>query len=105
MSGGYWRDCVEEAMEDAKLVATKEQIDTVTSWVEGAAENESTGRGHDCIPDPALAERERMKRLHDRELSDEREAAEKNRKEWDWQRKQLRRQISDLRDELNAVAQ
>lgn len=35
----YWEICIQEAFEDAGIDATKEQIDTVTSWIEGAHEN------------------------------------------------------------------
>lgn len=45
--GDYWEDCISEAFDDAGIVATKEQIDTVISWVEGGHENYSTAMGHD----------------------------------------------------------
>lgn len=64
----YWRECVSESLEDAGIVATKEQIETVTSWVEGAHENFSMAHGHDCIPNPLVSENESLKR----ELSNER---------------------------------
>lgn len=48
----YWEECLKEAFEDAKIVATKEQLDTVISWVEGAEENHSMATGSDCIPNP-----------------------------------------------------
>ncbi len=41
----YWDDFVNEAFEDAKIQATKEQIDTVVSWIEGAHENYSMASG------------------------------------------------------------
>lgn len=59
----YWQDCVSEAFEDAKIVASKEQIDTVVSWVEGAHDNYGTAHGHDCIPNPLCEENDRLKSL------------------------------------------
>ena len=52
----YWKDCVAEAFEDAGIVATKEQIDTVTTWVEGAHDNYGMATGRDCIPNPLRQE-------------------------------------------------
>lgn len=48
----YWKECVEEAFEDAKIEVTKEQIDTVISWVEGAHNNYGMRFGYDCSPNP-----------------------------------------------------
>lgn len=54
----YWESCVSEAFEDAKISATKEQIDTVISWVEGCHENYGMAHGHDDIPSPVALERD-----------------------------------------------
>lgn len=43
----YYAECIREAFEDAKIVATQEQIDIVISWVEGAAENRYMATGED----------------------------------------------------------
>ena len=43
----YWNECIGEAFEDAGIDATKEQIDTVASWVDGAHENFSLATGLD----------------------------------------------------------
>ncbi len=62
----YWEECIKESFEDAGITATKEQINTVASWVEGADENHSLATGHDCIPNPLVTENERLvKRLED----------------------------------------
>jgi len=58
----YWGDCVSEAFEDAGITATKEQRDTVTSWVEGAHDNYGMAHGHHCIPNPLAAENDKLKR-------------------------------------------
>ena len=57
----YWKECIEEAFEDAGIIATKEQTDTVISWVDGAHENYSMFTGEGCIPDPMLVEVETLK--------------------------------------------
>ncbi len=57
----YWKECVTEALEDAKLTATDEQISTITSWVEGAHDNYGMAHGHDCIPNPLTAEIESLR--------------------------------------------
>lgn len=58
----YWKDCIAEAFEDAGIVATAEQLSTVVAWVEGAHENYSMAHGYDCIPNPLVAEIEKLKR-------------------------------------------
>jgi hypothetical protein len=57
----YWEECITEAFDDAGIEATKEQIDTVTSWVDGAHENYGMAFGHDCIPNPMESEVEKLK--------------------------------------------
>jgi hypothetical protein len=73
----YWEDCITEAMEDAGITATKEQIDTVICWVEGAHENYGMATGEEHIPNPLLAEIKDLKEGHAKEVSDF-EAAEYN---------------------------
>jgi len=58
----YWKECVAEALEDAGITASDEQIDTVASWVEGAHDNYGMAFGHDCIPNPVTLENERLKK-------------------------------------------
>lgn len=41
----YWEHCLSEALEDAGMTATKEQLDTLASWVEGAHENYGLATG------------------------------------------------------------
>lgn len=52
----YWKECIAEAFEDAGIVASKEQIDTVASWAEGAHDNYGMAHGHDAIPNPLRQE-------------------------------------------------
>lgn len=64
----YWEECIDEALNDAGIEASKEQIELIASWVEGAHENYGMAHGHDVAhrgPDPEI------KRLR-KELSDER---------------------------------
>ena len=65
----YWKECIAEAFEDAGITATDEQINTVTSWAEGAHDNYSTARGYDCIPSQASLENTELKRELDKEKS------------------------------------
>ena len=43
----YWDECIAEAFEEAEIIATKNQIDTVVSWAEGAHENYGLATGND----------------------------------------------------------
>ena len=52
----YWKECIEEAFEDAGIDATQDQIVSVASFVDGAHENYGMSMGHDCIPNPLEAE-------------------------------------------------
>ena len=64
----YWQECISEAFEDAGLTASKEQIDTVASWVDGAHENYGMACGHDCIPNPLETENEELKCKYKKEV-------------------------------------
>jgi hypothetical protein len=57
----YWTECISEALEDAGIVATEEQIETIVSWVEGAHENYGMAHGYDAIPNPMIAEIDKLK--------------------------------------------
>lgn len=63
----YWGECISEALEDAGLPATPEQISTIASWVEGAHENFRTAFGYDAIPNPLTEENTKLKRELKRE--------------------------------------
>jgi len=65
----YWAECISEALDDAKLKASKEQIENIAGWVEGAHENYGMAFGHDCIPNPQTLEIEKLAK----ELQKERE--------------------------------
>lgn len=58
----YWHECVSEAMSEAGVTATDEQIDFVTGFVEIAHENYSTAMGHDVIGNPMVNENKRLSR-------------------------------------------
>lgn len=65
----FWEECISEALEDAGLTATAEQIDTIASWVEGAHENYGMAHGHDCISNP-LEEELRKQKLKTQEAEE-----------------------------------
>lgn len=58
----YWTDCVSEGLCDAGVDATKEQVDIIADWVQGAHENYSMATGSDCIPNPENEEIAELKR-------------------------------------------
>ena len=58
----YWRECIAEAFEDAKITATDEQIANVAGWAESASDNYGAAIGYDCIPNPETERAERLKR-------------------------------------------
>ncbi len=41
----YWKDLISEAFEDAKIVATDEQINNVAGWAESGLDNYSQACG------------------------------------------------------------
>jgi hypothetical protein len=48
----YWDRCLSEALEDAKLVATEEQIEIIADFVKISHENYGMSHGYDNIPNP-----------------------------------------------------
>lgn len=58
----YWEECLSEAFDDTGIIATKKQIDTVASWVEGAHENYGMAHGYDHIPNPLILENEKLRK-------------------------------------------
>ena len=63
----YWKECIFEAFDDAKITATDEQVATVADWVEGAHENHGMATGAECIPNPIRLENDDLKRQLKRE--------------------------------------
>ena len=76
----YWKECIEEAFEDAGITATQDQIDTVISWAEGAHENYGQATGNDVTSANLHAANERDRREamdaiekdHERQMESER---------------------------------
>jgi len=66
----YWRECVEEALSEAGLQASTEQVNIITDIVEGAHDNYSQATGQDCIPNPMIRDIEQLKEKHKREIYD-----------------------------------
>ena len=58
----YWKECISEALDEAGVIATTEQITTIASIVEGSHENYGMAFGHDCIPNPLRSENEKLKK-------------------------------------------
>ena len=56
----YWKECISEALDDAGVKATEEQIKNIAWWIEGAHENYGMAFGHDCIPNPVDLENKRL---------------------------------------------
>ncbi len=56
----YWVDVVVDALGDANMSATKEQIDIIASWIDGAHDNYGMYSGEECIPNPLKLENERL---------------------------------------------
>lgn len=52
----YWKECIQEAFDEAGIKASEEQMALVAETVEGAHENYGMAFGHDAIPNPLLAE-------------------------------------------------
>ena len=47
MSINYWEECVSEALEDAGIEASDDQVNIIVEWVEGAHENYGMYSGND----------------------------------------------------------
>ena len=82
----YWKECIEEALEDAGIETTDEQIYTVTRWVVGAHENYGMAHGYHAIPNPRDTEIESLEKKikkiedsHQRQLYGIREGVAKRR--------------------------
>lgn len=62
----YWADCIYEAFEDAGITATKEQTETVISWVQGGYDNSYQANGNDVADRNLTAHRnDEIKKLQD----------------------------------------
>jgi hypothetical protein len=66
----YWKECILDALFDAKIEATNEQINTITWWVEVSHKNYGMATGQDCIPNPLLEEIEAFKRAAKKQESE-----------------------------------
>jgi len=64
----YWEECVRQSFDEAKIDATKEQIDIVVEWVEGAHDNYGMTMGHECIPNPLEQEKKELEKRLDVEM-------------------------------------
>ena len=62
----YWRECVSNALEDAGVSATGEQIDAIAHDIQGGAEmkSEAFGPVPDRESDVRREKNEEIKRLH-----------------------------------------
>ena len=80
----YWEECIGEALEESGLEATREQVNNIASWIEGAHENYGMAHGHHYIPNPLEVDVKELKGVikthpeeirliderHERELKD-----------------------------------
>lgn len=58
----YWRIAVEEALDAAQLVASKDQIDSIAQAMADAHEMHSEAHGHHLIESPLAADVRRLNR-------------------------------------------
>lgn len=65
----YWKECIQQSFEDAGIVATREQIESVADSVQVSHENYGMSHGYDSIPNP-LASQNRELRIR---LAEERD--------------------------------
>ena len=65
----HWDECISEALDDAGITATKEQIKNIAGWVQGAHENYGMAYGHDCIPNPLQTEIDTLKKKREKEIA------------------------------------
>ena len=63
----YWRECVGIALDEAGLVATKEQIELIADAVCVSHDNYGMAFGHECIPDPRSEEIKKLQTALDNE--------------------------------------
>lgn len=63
----YWKERIAKAFEDANIVATDEQINTVAYWTESAHQNYGMTHGYDCIPNPLKYENDDLRKKLDLE--------------------------------------
>lgn len=59
MSKDYWLEAVSIALNDARIIATPEQIECVAGDMEVCHENYGMAMGHDAIPSHAETEKDR----------------------------------------------
>ncbi len=57
----YWEECISEAMDEAGIIATEEQVKSIAEAAEGAHENYSMAFGHDSGPNPLIQENKKLK--------------------------------------------
>ena len=73
MSEQYWEECISEALCEARLDATQEQIDTIAEIVEGAHSVYGEATGRDVLDRNFHCSQESELQEAKRELAEERE--------------------------------
>lgn len=56
----YWEQVVPEALSDCGISATESQIDELTGWIEGCAENEGIATGMDVATRNYISNEQRL---------------------------------------------
>jgi len=59
----YWTECISEALDEAGLSATEEQIKLIVEHVEGAHENYSLATGLDVADSNFISDAERKSQM------------------------------------------
>jgi hypothetical protein len=56
----YWTTCIEEALGEANLFATPEQVAKIANFVSIAHDMYGEANGYDCIPNPLKLENDEL---------------------------------------------
>lgn len=105
MTYDYWGETMSEACEEAALPATKEQINTLASWAEGAHDNYSQARGYDvCYPATVLESDHKSKvKALEADAADDLRRRDEIERELRWQIRRLESDNDRLRSELRSA--
>lgn len=63
----YWEECLASSFEEHGIIATPEQIQSVAQDVDRGHELYGQYTGQDCIPNPLIAERDKLAKELERE--------------------------------------
>ncbi len=99
MSAAYWEESVKDALCEAGIEATPDQIADVVQSIVISAENEGMATGRDAIQNPMLAEVDRVRRAGEERVSHAETSAAKEIAELNGTIQRLRYRINELETE------